>query len=878
MLVSRNSVRSVALVAAMVVSLPVLAAVAAPSATAAAGDDVIAWVEVEDGVISGGPGLNSGDHGNFSGTGSYTFRETGMSSTMSVTAPAAGTYPVYVRYAAGPLGADENVTRSMGLLTNGGARQLMSLPMTSFENWEEWRFVEYDVTLNQGANTVAIQCDRGTDFCRLNFDAIQVGGTAPDPCLATTPEPGYTNLFDGTFESFDGWRKAGAGGFGRQTDCTMRSVRGRGATWLTAQQSEPYTLEVDWRRNDANDDSGVYLASSSRAGADPVGGYRIPIGADTGAIVSTGGAKKVANATALAGALRPVGQWNTYRLELTRSRLEVYLNGTLVNSLDRTGAVPTAGFIGLENPNFLDQVDFKEIQIRPDVEVGELAAPFSRATLADGTTGNPGGESTLGNLVAETHRWATRAPVSGGAQIAFVQPGGLGADLLGSPGGYPAKVTYSQAAAAQPSPATLVNLRLTGAQLKNALEQQWQRTAGGTVPAQPFLRLGTSAGFTYTYDPTKTEGSRITGMWLDGAAIAPATSYSVTVNSFLAAGGDNFRAFADGTARQDSGKLGAAAIVDYLEAAAGGSPLAPGSSQHAVGVAFPGGSRTSYGAGEPLSVDLTSLAYSGATDQKDTAVQVTLGGRSLGAFPVDNTIGNEAFDEYGKAAVRATVPADLAGGPATVTIVGNNTGTTVELPITVAATSTTSVSVATAALKVKQGSTPVAVTVAAAGGTPTGEVEFSVDGTKVSTVALVNGTATASIGPFDTVGTKSVTARYLGSSTSGPSTSPVATVVVGKAASKATVKVQPRKIQARKTKATLAIAVTAQGFTPTGKVKVKIGKKTYTGTLRSGKVTIKLPRFTKAGAVRASVTYLGDALTNPVSTTARFTVSKAKKK
>jgi hypothetical protein len=874
----RRSVRSIALVAAMAVSLPVLGALEAPSATAAVGDEVIAWVEVEDGVISGGPGLNSGDHGNFSGTGSYTFRETGMMSTMSVTAPAAGVYPIYVRYAAGPLGADENVTRSMGLLTNGGARQLMSLPMTSFDNWEAWDFVEYDVTLDQGANTVAIQCDRGTDFCRLNFDAIQVGGTAPDPCLATTPEPGYTNLFDGTFESFDGWRKAGAGGFGRQTDCTIRSLRGRGATWLAEQQSEPYTLEVDWRRNDSNDDSGVYLASSSRAGADAVGGYRIPIGADTGAIVPTGGTKKSPNATALAGALRPVGQWNTYRLELTRSRLEVYLNDALVNSLDRTGTVPPSGFIGLENPSFLDQVDFKEIQVLPDVAIGELAAPFNRAKLADGTTDNPGGESTLGNLVAEVHRWATRAPASGGAQIAFVHPDGLEADLLGSPGGYPAAVTYQQAADVQPSADTLVNLRLTGAQLKAALEQQWQRTVGGAVPDPAFLRLGTSAGFTYTYDPTKAEGSRITGMWLAGAAIVPATSYSVTVNSFLAAGGDNFRVFADGTGRQDSGKPGVNALADYLEVTAGASPLAPGSTQHSVGVAFPGGIRSSYGVGETLSVDLTSLAFSTASDQKDASVQVSLGGQPLGAFPVDNTIGNDALDEYGRAAVRATIPAGVAAGPATVKIVGNNTGTTVELPITVAAASATAVTVAPGAVKVKTGAAAVSVGVTAAGGTPTGDVELSVDGVTLSTVPLVNGTATASIGPFDTVGARSVTARYLGSATTRPSTSPAATVVVEKAASRATVKVQPRKIQAGKTKATVAIAVSAQGLTPTGKVKLKIGKKTYVGTLKRGKVTIKLTRFAKAGPVRATVTYLGDALTASVSTIARITVSKAKKR
>ena len=89
-------------------TLPLLGQGSATASPAAVGDEVVAWVEVEDGEISGGaagpPAFNSGDHSNFSGTGSYTFRETGMTSTMSVDVPAAGTYPVYVRYAAGPLG------------------------------------------------------------------------------------------------------------------------------------------------------------------------------------------------------------------------------------------------------------------------------------------------------------------------------------------------------------------------------------------------------------------------------------------------------------------------------------------------------------------------------------------------------------------------------------------------------------------------------------------------------------------------------------------------------------------------------------------------------------------------------------------------------
>ena len=59
----------------------------------------------------------------------------------------------------------------------------------------------------------------------------------------------------------------------------------------------------------------------------------------------------------------------------------------------------------------------------------------------------------------------------------------------------------------QPFANTLVSMKLTGAQIKGVLEEQWQPT-GAT---RPFLKLGVSAGFTYTYDPTvTTPGSRIT--------------------------------------------------------------------------------------------------------------------------------------------------------------------------------------------------------------------------------------------------------------------------------------------------------------------------------------------------------------------------------
>ena len=114
-----------------------------------------------------------------------------------------------------------------------------------------------------------------------------------------------------------------------------------------------------------------------------------------------------------------------------------------------------------------------------------------------------GGESTLGNLVAEVQQCATESATTGRAQIAFMNPGGLRTDMARHrPDATRPTLTYKQAANVQPFANTLVNMKLTGAQIKAALEQQWQ-PAGA---ARPFLRLGISEGFTYTYDPTAAAG------------------------------------------------------------------------------------------------------------------------------------------------------------------------------------------------------------------------------------------------------------------------------------------------------------------------------------------------------------------------------------
>jgi 5'-nucleotidase len=78
------------------------------------------------------------------------------------------------------------------------------------------------------------------------------------------------------------------------------------------------------------------------------------------------------------------------------------------------------------------------------------------------------------------------------------------------------------------------------------------------------LWLGVSKGFTYTYNPDAPKGSRITSMRLNGVALDPAASYRVTVNSFLAAGGDNFRTLAAGTNPATTGDNDLTMLVSYF--------------------------------------------------------------------------------------------------------------------------------------------------------------------------------------------------------------------------------------------------------------------------------------------------------------------------
>ena len=163
--------------------------------------------------------------------------------------------------------------------------------------------------------------------------------------------------------------------------------------------------------------------------------------------------------------------------------------------------------------------------------VGKIAAPLSRDE-------SPAGESPIGQVVADAQLAATRAPGDGGAQIALMNPGGLRASLAAGADG---SVRYEDLFAVQPFYNNLVTMTLTGAQLLEVLEAQWLNQVRPRI-------LQVSRGFGYRWDMAQPPGQRIVAgsVMLDGQPIDAAANLRVTVNSFMAGGGDGFAAFKQG--------------------------------------------------------------------------------------------------------------------------------------------------------------------------------------------------------------------------------------------------------------------------------------------------------------------------------------------
>jgi 5'-nucleotidase len=222
-------------------------------------------------------------------------------------------------------------------------------------------------------------------------------------------------------------------------------------------------------------------------------------------------------------------------LRINRDTGDVIKSSAEVIDTDNAGVAPDPATAALVK-------EYKD-RITPISErvVGEAAETITR-------TNNAAGESPLGQLIADAQREYA------GTQIAFMNPGGIRADIQAGP------VTYGEIFAVQPFDNQVAKMDLTGDQIYRLLEQQFPpaQTSGNRI-----LQV---SGMRFSYDSTQPAGERIREVKVvaeDGITtdLDRTATYTVAANSFLATGGDGFTVFKEGQNVQTVG-----GDLDALEA------------------------------------------------------------------------------------------------------------------------------------------------------------------------------------------------------------------------------------------------------------------------------------------------------------------------
>ncbi|NEK60417.1 bifunctional metallophosphatase/5'-nucleotidase [Geodermatophilus sabuli] len=246
--------------------------------------------------------------------------------------------------------------------------------------------------------------------------------------------------------------------------------------------------------------------------------------------------------------------------------------GRLVTDIDlsidrRTGDVLTAS---AENVVVTRDVPADPVQTELIARYREALGPIASEVVGTAAvdltrTQEPldaGAESTLGNVIADAQLAATTGE---GAVAAFMNPGGVRADLLAG------EVTYEEAFTVQPFANNLVTLDLTGAQLNCVLEEQFQEAKVLYASATVSYDVD-PAGVAAPADADPCTGTRVVDstVTIGGQPVTAEGTYRVTVNNFLAGGGDGFSVLTGGT-DPVTGPIDLDAFTAYLGA---NSPVA----------------------------------------------------------------------------------------------------------------------------------------------------------------------------------------------------------------------------------------------------------------------------------------------------------------
>jgi 2',3'-cyclic-nucleotide 2'-phosphodiesterase (5'-nucleotidase family) len=159
------------------------------------------------------------------------------------------------------------------------------------------------------------------------------------------------------------------------------------------------------------------------------------------------------------------------------------------------------------------------------------------------TLARQGSQYPLGNLIADSQRWAAKG------DVAIMNNGGIRTELRAG------EATYGSLFEIQPFGNTLYSLTMTGAQLRGLIEAMLAKSVNDHV-----------SGMTINYDPTKPAGSRIVSVTMaDGTPFSDTKSYNVIVNDFIATGGEGYNAGGRATASKPLNIVDLDALIGYLK-------------------------------------------------------------------------------------------------------------------------------------------------------------------------------------------------------------------------------------------------------------------------------------------------------------------------
>ncbi len=220
---------------------------------------------------------------------------------------------------------------------------------------------------------------------------------------------------------------------------------------------------------------------------------------------------------------------------LTETRLTLSGRGELLDAQAVNHAVLQAQY--QPNPGFVALVQ-RAAELTASIRnkpIAQLSRGAQRAVQA------PYADSTMGNLIADAQ--LAYAKRRGPADMAFMNPGGIRADLAVEPG---RAVTLGDLFAVQPFSNDLVVMSLSGAQVHDLLQRQLPKT-----DAPPRL-LQVSHSLHYRWKLH--DGKPVLGTVLvDGQALELGRNYRVVVNNFMAEGGDGHGIFKQGRDRVSLG-------------------------------------------------------------------------------------------------------------------------------------------------------------------------------------------------------------------------------------------------------------------------------------------------------------------------------------